>query len=68
MKELMKMEKATLEVLYKKVSQIQQDIDLIKKKLMEEPDLREDFIQRMKDIELEPSVSVHDFAERYGLN
>ena len=62
------MEKATLEILYEKVSQIQRDIEIIKKKLEEEPELRDEFIRKMKDIELEPSIPVDNFAERYGLN
>lgn len=61
------MEKATLETLYKKVAQIERDVSQIKKKLLEEPDLRDDFIDRMKDIDLEPSIMVSDFGKRYGL-
>ena len=39
----------------------------IKKGLMEEPELRNDFILRMKDIDLEKSIMVENFGERYGL-
>ncbi len=63
-----KMEKATLEILYEKVSQIQRDIEIIKKRLEEEPELRDEFIQKMKDLELESSIPVDDFGKRYGLN
>ena len=35
--------------------------------IMEELDLRNDFIMRMKDIDLEESIMVEDFGERYGL-
>ena len=35
---------------------------------IEEPELRDDFILRMKDIDLEKSIPVKDFGERYGLN
>ena len=62
------MEKATLEILYEKVSQIQRDIEIIKKRLEEEPELRDEFIQKMKDLELESSIPVDDFGKRYGLN
>jgi len=34
---------------------------------MEEPELRDEFILRMKDIELEKSIPVKDFGERYQL-
>jgi len=33
----------------------------------EEPELRDDFILRMKDIDLEKSIPVEDFGKRYGL-
>lgn len=61
------MEKATLETLCKKVTQIQRDVSQIKKRLLEEPALRDDFIERMKDIDLEPSIMAPDFGKRYGL-
>ena len=32
-----------------------------------EPELRNDFIMRMKDIDLKESIMVEDFGERYGL-
>jgi len=32
-----------------------------------EPQLRPDFISRMKDIEKEPLIEVKDFRERYGV-
>jgi hypothetical protein len=34
---------------------------------MEEPELRDDFILRMRDIDLEKSIIVEDFGKRYGL-
>ena len=61
------MEKATLEILYKKVTEIQEDIHQIKERLLEEPALRDDFIKRMSDIDLEPSITVSDFGKRYSL-
>jgi len=57
----------TLEAIYEKVIDLQHDIALIKKSLMEDPELRDDFILRMKDIELEKSIPVKDFGKRYGL-
>ena len=57
----------TLEAIYEKVIDLQRDVALIKKTLIEEPELRDEFILRMKDIELEKSIPVKDFGERYGL-
>jgi len=57
----------TLEAIYEKVIDLQHDVALIKKSLMEDPELRDDFILRMKDIELEKSIPVKDFGERYQL-
>ena len=57
----------TVETLYKKVVELQQDISLIKKSLLEEPELRSEFILRMKDIDHERSITVKDFGKRYGL-
>ena len=61
------MKQVTLKTLYKKVAGLQRDITLIKKTLIEEPDLREDFILRMRNIDLEKSIPVEDFCKRYGL-
>jgi hypothetical protein len=57
----------TLENIYEKVIDLQRDVAQIKKSLMEDPELREDFIARMKDIDLEQSIPVEDFEDRYGL-
>jgi hypothetical protein len=57
----------TLENIYKMVVDLQRDMDLIKKSLIEEPELRDDFILRMRDIDLEKSIKVEDFTKRYGL-
>lgn len=51
----------------RKVIDLQRDVSQIKKSLMEEPELREDFILRIRDIELEKSIMVEDFDKRYGL-
>ena len=61
------MEDITLETIYKKVLDLQRDVELIKKKLLEEPELREDFILRMRDIDLEKSIVVDNFENRYGI-
>jgi hypothetical protein len=61
------MKQITLKILYEKVSDLQRDISQIKKTLIEEPELREDFILRMRKIDLEKSIAVEDFGKRYGL-
>jgi len=61
------MKSITLETIYKKVINLQRDVTQIKKNLMEEPGLREDFILRMREIDLEKSIRVQDFGKRYGL-
>jgi hypothetical protein len=61
------MKQVTLKTIYEKVNDLQRDMALIKKTLIEEPELREDFIRRMQDIDLERSIPVKDFAKRYGL-
>lgn len=61
------MKPVTLKALYEKVSNLQRDIALIKKTLFEEPELREDFLLRMRNIDLEKSIPVEDFGKRYGL-
>jgi hypothetical protein len=61
------MKNITLETIYKKVTDLQRDVVQIKKSLLEEPELREDFILRMRDIDLEKTVMVDDFKKRYGL-
>ena len=54
-----------LEQIYKMISALQRDVDLIKKCIIEEPELRADFIERMKDIDAEESIIVDDFGKRY---
>ena len=61
------MRQITLKALYEKVTYLQRDITQIKRTLIEEPELREDFILRMRDIDLEKSIPVEDFGKRYGL-
>lgn len=57
----------TLETIYKKMMAIEQDVNNIKKILLEEPELRKDFIKRMKTIDKERIIAVKDFGEHYGL-
>lgn len=57
----------TVETLYKKVVEMQRDLVQIKKSLLEEPGLRAEFIQRVRDINLEKAIMVKDFGKRYGL-
>ncbi len=61
------MRNITLESIYKKVVDLQRDVAQIKKSLIEEPELRDDFILRMRDIDLEKAIIVEDFGKRYGL-
>jgi len=61
------MKNITLETIYNKVIDLQRDVNQIKKSLLEEPELREDFIFRMKDIDQEKPLMVDDFGKRYGL-
>jgi len=61
------MKSVTLEKIYRKVVDLQRDVTQIKKSLMEEPELRDEFILRMRDIDLEKSIIVEDFGKRYGL-
>lgn len=51
----------------KKVIRLQRDVEQIKKALIEEPELRDEFVLKMKDIDSEKSVMVKDFRKRYGL-
>lgn len=61
------MKTITLEKIYKKIIELQREMSQIKKNLLKDPDLRHDFILRMKDIDSQKSILVDDFAKRYGL-
>ena len=61
------MKTITLEKIYKKIIELQREVSQIKKNLLKERDLREDFILRMKDIDTQKSILVDDFTKRYGL-
>ncbi len=56
-----------LEQIYKMISELQSDVAQIKKCLIEEPELRADFVEKLKDIDAEESIIVDDFDKRYGL-
>ena len=57
----------TLKNVYEMVVDLKHDMDLIKKNFLEEPELRDEFILRMKDIDIEKTVMVEDFSKKYGL-
>lgn len=57
----------SLENIYKILVELQRDVALMKKSFIDEPELRDDFVLRMRDIDLEKSIPVEDFGERYGL-
>ena len=61
------MKAVTLETIYKRVVDLQRDIVQLKKSLIEEPALREEFILKMRDVDHEKAVKVKDFEKRYGL-
>ncbi|MCR4289479.1 MAG: hypothetical protein NUV86_04380 [Candidatus Scalindua sp.] len=61
------MKSITLETIYKEVVRLQRDVDEIKKALIDEPELRDEFIAKMKDIDNEESVVIKDFSNRYGI-
>ena len=57
----------TLENIYNMVVDLKRDVALIKKNFTEEPELRDEFILRMRDIDIEKAIIVEDFGKRYGL-
>ena len=59
--------KITIETIYKMLVGLKHDVEMIKKTLIEEPELRDDFIARMRDKDLEKAIIVEDFGQRYGL-
>jgi len=61
------MKTITLETIYDKMIALERDIVQIKKKLTEEPELRNEYIAKMSDIDEEKSHVVKDFGKRYGL-
>jgi len=67
-KESVAMKNITIETVYKRIVDLQRDVAQIKRTLLEEPGLREEFILRMRDIDLEKSIIIEDFTKRYSLN
>ena len=61
------MKTVTLEAIYKKVVDLQRDMVRLREVIMEEPELRADFIARMKDIDQEKSIMIDNFGKRYNL-
>jgi hypothetical protein len=61
------MKAVTLDTIYKELVTLKRDVAKIKKNLLEEPELREEFIMRMRNIDQERSFKVKDFEKRYGL-
>ena len=58
----------TIENIYKMVVDLKREVSLIKKTFLEEPELRNEFILRMRDIDFENEIMVEDFSKRYELN
>ena len=61
------MKAVTLDTIYKEIVTLKRDVAKIKKNLIDEPELHEEFILRMRDINQEKSFQVADFEKRYGL-
>jgi len=61
------MKAVTLDTIYKELVILKRDVAKIKKNLFEEPELREEFIMRMRNIDHERSFKVNDFEKRYGI-
>lgn len=57
----------TLDTIYNEIVTLKRDVAKIKKNLLDEPELRDEFILRMRDIDQEKSFKVADFEKRYGL-
>ena len=57
----------TLETIYKKIVALERDVNTIKQNLIDDPELREDFIMRIRNIDRGKTILVKDFGERYGL-
>ena len=61
------MKAVTLETIYKELVTLKRDVAKIKQNLLEEPELREEYIMRLRDIDQERSFKVMDFEKRYEL-
>jgi hypothetical protein len=54
------MKAVTLDTIYKEIVTLRRDVAKIKKNLLDEPELRDEFILRMRDIDKEKSFKVAD--------
>jgi hypothetical protein len=54
------MKAVTLDTIYKEIVTLKRDVAKIKKNLLDEPELRDEFILRMRDIDKEKSFKVAD--------
>ena len=61
------MQNITNKLIYKKALELQHEMAKIKKIFLEEPELLQSFIARMKHVDAEKSIRVEDFGKRYGL-
>ena len=61
------MKATTLDTIYKEIVTLKRDVAKIKKNLLNEPELRDEFILRMRNIDQDKSFKVVDFEKRYGL-
>jgi hypothetical protein len=61
------MKAVTLDTIYKEIVTLKRDVAELRKNLLDEPELRKEFILRMRDVDQEKSFKVTDFEKRYGL-
>jgi hypothetical protein len=61
------MKATTLDTIYNEIVTLKRDVAKIKKNLLNEPESRDEFILRMRDIDQENSFKVADIEKRYGL-
>jgi hypothetical protein len=61
------MKAVTLDTIYKEIVTLKRDVAKLRRNLLDEPALREEFVLRMRDIDQEKSFKVTDFEKRYGL-
>jgi hypothetical protein len=61
------MKAVTLDSIYKEIVTLKRDVAKITKNLLDELELRDEFILRMRDIDQEKSFKVADFEKHYGL-
>ncbi len=59
--------KPTLQVIYQQLTRLQEEVQSIKKMVIEEPVMRSEAITRIQDIASEKSIKVKNFRKRYGV-